>query len=149
MAARPAPAARPLWWIVVLLLALAQLQWAGYEWGTGNQSIQIPFLQKLINPDLYPRDAMVTDTLPLYPTWFFRSLARLAPLTGLSNLYWGLHLLTTVAVLGAVVDDKPMFVALVTQDLTSRGIHAGNLLKRVATVTGGNAGGRPDMSGGG
>ena len=54
-----------------------------------------------------------------------------------------------VAVLGSVIDDKPMFVALVTQDLTSRGLHAGNLLRKVATVAGGSAGGRPDMAQGG
>jgi alanyl-tRNA synthetase len=59
-----------------------------------------------------------------------------------------------VAVIGAIVDDpdghgKPMFVALVTPDLVERGLHAGNLLKQVATVAGGNAGGRPDMAQGG
>jgi len=54
-----------------------------------------------------------------------------------------------VAVLGTVIDDKPMFIALVTKDLTARGLHAGNLLKKVATVAGGNAGGRPDMAQGG
>jgi alanyl-tRNA synthetase len=54
-----------------------------------------------------------------------------------------------VAVLGSVIDDKPMFIALVTQDLTSRGVHAGNLLRKVATVAGGSAGGRPDMAQGG
>jgi len=54
-----------------------------------------------------------------------------------------------VAVLGSIVEDKPMFVALVTPDLASRGLHAGNLLRRVATVAGGSAGGRPDMAQGG
>ena len=59
-----------------------------------------------------------------------------------------------VAVIGAIIDDpdghgKPMFVALVTPDLVERGLHAGNLLKKVATAAGGNAGGRPDMAQGG
>jgi alanyl-tRNA synthetase len=53
------------------------------------------------------------------------------------------------AVLGGVIDDKPMFLALVTKDLVERGLHAGNLLKRVAAVAGGSAGGRPDMAQGG
>ncbi len=53
------------------------------------------------------------------------------------------------AVLGSVIDDKPMFLALVTKDLVERGLHAGSLLKRVAAVTGGSAGGRPDMAQGG
>jgi alanyl-tRNA synthetase len=54
-----------------------------------------------------------------------------------------------VAVLGSVIDDKPMFIALVTKDIVERGVHAGNLLKRVAAVAGGSAGGRPDMAQGG
>ena len=59
-----------------------------------------------------------------------------------------------VAIIGAIIDDpdgqgKPMFVALVTPDLVERGLHAGNLLKKVANAAGGNAGGRPDMAQGG
>ncbi|HUF53936.1 MAG TPA: alanine--tRNA ligase [Dehalococcoidia bacterium] len=54
-----------------------------------------------------------------------------------------------VAVLGSVIDDRPMFIALVTKDLNEKGVHAGNLLKQVATVTGGSGGGRPDMAQGG
>jgi alanyl-tRNA synthetase len=54
-----------------------------------------------------------------------------------------------VAVIGAAVDDKPMFVAIVSKDLVERGLHAGNLLKRVAAAAGGNAGGRADMAQGG
>ena len=56
---------------------------------------------------------------------------------------------SAAAVLGSVIDDKPMFIALVTKDLVERGLHAGNLLKRVAAVAGGSAGGRPDMAQGG
>ena len=54
-----------------------------------------------------------------------------------------------VAVLGSVIDGKPFFVALVTKDLNERGVHAGNLLKQVASVAGGGGGGRPDMAQGG
>ncbi len=54
-----------------------------------------------------------------------------------------------VAVLGSLIDDKPMFVALVTRDLIPRGLHAGNILRRVASVAGGSGGGRPDMAQGG
>jgi alanyl-tRNA synthetase len=54
-----------------------------------------------------------------------------------------------VAVLGSVIDDRPMFIALVTKDLNEKGVHAGNLLKQVATVAGGGGGGRPDMAQGG
>ena len=54
-----------------------------------------------------------------------------------------------VAVVGYPSGDKPGFIALVTKDLVGRGLHAGNLLKRVAAITGGNAGGRADMAQGG
>jgi alanyl-tRNA synthetase len=54
-----------------------------------------------------------------------------------------------VAVLASAVDDRPYFVSVVTQDLIPRGLHAGNLLRRVASVAGGSGGGRPDMAQGG
>ncbi|HET8943498.1 MAG TPA: alanine--tRNA ligase, partial [Dehalococcoidia bacterium] len=54
-----------------------------------------------------------------------------------------------VAVLAARVDGRPQFVAIVSKDLMERGLHAGNLLKRVATAAGGGGGGRPDMAQGG
>jgi alanyl-tRNA synthetase len=50
-----------------------------------------------------------------------------------------------VLVLGAVFDERPNFVAMVTRDLTARGLHAGELVKQVAAVTGGG-GGRPEMA---
>lgn len=51
-----------------------------------------------------------------------------------------------VVVLGAAHDDKVSFVAMVTKDLLSRGLHAGNIVKEVAKVAGGGGGGRPDMA---
>jgi alanyl-tRNA synthetase len=51
-----------------------------------------------------------------------------------------------VLVLGAVFDARPNFVAMVTPDLTARGLHAGELVKRVAAVTGGGGGGRPEIA---
>ncbi|MDP9180491.1 MAG: alanine--tRNA ligase [Chloroflexota bacterium] len=56
---------------------------------------------------------------------------------------------SAAAVLGSVIEGKPMFIALVTKDLVERGLHAGNLLKRVAAIAGGSAGGRSDMAQGG
>ena len=50
-----------------------------------------------------------------------------------------------VVVLGAVFGERPNFLAMVTKDLTAR-VHAGNLIKQVAAVTGGGGGGRPDMA---
>lgn len=51
-----------------------------------------------------------------------------------------------IVVLGAVMEDKVSFVAMATKDLLPKGIHAGNIIKEVAQMTGGSGGGRPDMA---
>ncbi len=53
---------------------------------------------------------------------------------------------SAVIVLGTVSDDKPGFLAMVTQDLVSKGLHAGNILKQVAEITGGSGGGKADIA---
>jgi alanyl-tRNA synthetase len=52
---------------------------------------------------------------------------------------------SAVIVLGAVINDRPSFLAMVTPELTSR-VKAGGLIKQVAAVAGGGGGGRPDMA---
>ena len=52
---------------------------------------------------------------------------------------------SAVIVLGAVVGERPTFLALVTSDLTKR-VRAGDMIKQVAAVAGGGGGGRPDMA---
>ncbi len=51
-----------------------------------------------------------------------------------------------VLVLGSVADDKPQLLVTVTDDLTKKGLHAGNLVKEIAAVVGGGGGGRPNMA---
>jgi alanyl-tRNA synthetase len=51
-----------------------------------------------------------------------------------------------VVVLGAVLNDKPQLMAMVTRDLIGSGYHAGNLVKALAAIVGGGGGGRPDMA---
>lgn len=51
-----------------------------------------------------------------------------------------------VIVLGSVNDGKVNIVAGITKDLLSKGLHAGKLVKEVATLCGGGGGGRPDMA---
>ena len=51
-----------------------------------------------------------------------------------------------VIVLGAVLNDKPQLLAIVTRDLLSEGYHAGDLVKALAPIVGGGGGGRPDMA---
>ncbi len=53
---------------------------------------------------------------------------------------------TGIVVLGTVLGDKVSFVVAVTKDVTSRGAHAGKIIKEVAKITGGGGGGRPDMA---
>ena len=49
-------------------------------------------------------------------------------------------------VLASVINDRPMFVAMATPDLTANGVHAGNIVKQVAKVAGGGGGGSPEMA---
>jgi alanyl-tRNA synthetase len=51
-----------------------------------------------------------------------------------------------VIILGAVNGEKVNLIAAVTKDLTSKGLHAGKLVKAAAEICGGGGGGRPDMA---
>jgi alanyl-tRNA synthetase len=51
-----------------------------------------------------------------------------------------------VIVLGTSNEDKVQLVAAVSKDLQERKLHAGNIVKKVAELTGGGGGGRPDMA---
>ena len=56
------------------------------------------------------------------------------------------RLKSAVIVLGTIYDGKPGFVAMVTPDLVSRGLHAGDIVKQVAEITGGSGGGKANMA---
>jgi alanyl-tRNA synthetase len=51
-----------------------------------------------------------------------------------------------VVALASAVDGKPVIIAAVTDDLVKRGLHAGELVKRIALVVGGGGGGRPNLA---
>ena len=51
-----------------------------------------------------------------------------------------------VIVLGAVADERPLFVAMITTGLVQRGLHAGKLIGGVARIAGGGGGGKPEMA---
>ena len=51
-----------------------------------------------------------------------------------------------VVMLGAVANEKPMLVSMVTPDLVEKGLNAATLVREAAKVVGGDGGGRPDMA---
>jgi alanyl-tRNA synthetase len=53
---------------------------------------------------------------------------------------------SVVLVLGAVANEKPHLLAMITPDLVKQGYHAGNLVRALAQIVGGGGGGRPDMA---
>ncbi|MFC1993773.1 alanine--tRNA ligase [Chloroflexota bacterium] len=54
-----------------------------------------------------------------------------------------------VIVLGAVWDNRPNFLVMISPDLVERGLNAGDIAKKVSGVTGGGGGGRPQLGQGG
>lgn len=51
-----------------------------------------------------------------------------------------------IIILASNLQDKVIFVASVTRDLIEKGYHAGKIIGKVAKITGGGGGGRPDMA---
>lgn len=51
-----------------------------------------------------------------------------------------------VIVLASEKDGKVFFATMVSESAKKKGIHAGNIVREVAKVTGGSGGGRPDMA---
>lgn len=51
-----------------------------------------------------------------------------------------------VGVLGTANNGRPLVIAMVTDDLVQRGVHAGNLVREVAKLMGGGGGGRPNLA---
>ncbi len=48
--------------------------------------------------------------------------------------------------LASVTDGKVSFVTMATKDAVARGVHAGNLVREMAKLTGGGGGGKPDSA---
>ncbi len=53
---------------------------------------------------------------------------------------------SAVVVAGGAENGRVLFVAKVSKDLTAKGVHAGNLIRELAQLAGGNGGGRPDFA---
>lgn len=51
-----------------------------------------------------------------------------------------------VTAIGSIVNDKPVIICAVTEDLVKRGLHAGELARQAAEVMGGSGGGKPGLA---
>ncbi|HEV2073883.1 MAG TPA: alanine--tRNA ligase [Thermomicrobiales bacterium] len=51
-----------------------------------------------------------------------------------------------VIVLGAVVDERPSLLAMVTPDVVSQGVRAGDIIRQIAPHVDGRGGGRPELA---
>lgn len=51
-----------------------------------------------------------------------------------------------IVVIGSVVNEKPMIICAVTEDLVKRGLNAGELARHAAVIVGGSGGGRPVLA---
>lgn len=51
-----------------------------------------------------------------------------------------------VVVLGAAHEGKVNFSVMISKDLVKKGLHAGKMIKEIASIAGGGGGGRPDMA---
>ncbi len=52
----------------------------------------------------------------------------------------------SVVAFATVENERPLFLVMVSPSLTSKGVHAGEIAKRAARVTGGGGGGKPTMA---
>jgi len=71
--------------------------------------------------------------------------ARLQVLREMTDLIRD-RLKSAVVVLGTVSENKPVFLAAVTPDLTAKGYNAGEIVKQVAKVAGGSGGGKAGLA---
>lgn len=51
-----------------------------------------------------------------------------------------------VVVLGTINNDKPLFIAAVTDEFIKQGVKAGDLVREMGKITGGGGGGRPNLA---
>ena len=64
----------------------------GYNYGNNSYHDQIlPFINKIIDPSLYPNDAYLT-TIKTYPTIYFNAIAFLGKFLPLEYLHFGVFL---------------------------------------------------------
>ena len=70
------------------------------------------------------------------------------PLDALRNMAQGIidKYLNAVVLLGSISEEKIGYVCAAGADAVSKGVHAGNIVKAVAAITGGGGGGKPTFA---
>jgi hypothetical protein len=86
---------------LLLLLAVASVDFKGYRFGGSNQSLQLPHLKQLVDPALYAADPVIAS-FDGYVTFFFRALVPFVRVTGIEPLYFVLFVACRVALLAAI-----------------------------------------------
>ncbi|MCX6005608.1 MAG: DHHA1 domain-containing protein, partial [Chloroflexi bacterium] len=56
------------------------------------------------------------------------------------------ELKSAVIVLATIYEDKPYFMATITNDLIPKGLHSGKLIKKISEIAGGSGGGKAETA---
>jgi alanyl-tRNA synthetase len=51
-----------------------------------------------------------------------------------------------VVAIGSIINEKPIIICAVTEDLVKRGLNAGDLVREAAAIVGGSGGGKPALA---
>lgn len=95
---------------VVLIAALSALQ-DSYQYGNGNQVFQLPKVHQLMEPELYPEDALV-HSLRNYPSAIYPAIAWTASTLGIDiePLYFALWVIVRLSLVALIMLISARFV---------------------------------------
>ena len=76
--------------LILLGVSLLSIIWQGFQFGSENNYIHLAFLQKFINPSLYPNDPFI-ETSRYYYSGFWRLLALVGTINSLLVWFFVIH----------------------------------------------------------
>lgn len=89
---------------------------------------------------------IMSDVVKISDISYIAKIVHAADMDSLRNMSDRIKDKVDVVVLGAVAEEKVNLVVSVQRSGIENGLHAGNIIKEVAKITGGGGGGRPDMA---